>query len=104
MTINHEDLNLDALEIRALRFQKLNQLHECFDSTTVLALITRLREAEARAENGPCWDEGVTVPVPRGECAPLPPLCTLKAGHLGAHQAGGATWTRRAAGGIERKL
>lgn len=47
MTINHEDLNLDALEIRALRFHKLNPLHECFDSTTVLVLSARLREAEA---------------------------------------------------------
>lgn len=151
MTINHEDLNLDALEATAraatpgpwrwdenygdpgdtglaLTNDARKEIvgaynyHCCafrdepnvgegdaehiatFDPPTVLALIARLREAEARAENGPCWDEGFTVTVPRGECAPLPPLCTLKAGHLGAHQAGGATWTRRSAGGIERKL
>lgn len=46
-----EKIDLDALELRAMRFQKLNPLHECFDSATTLALIARLREAEACIEN-----------------------------------------------------
>lgn len=64
MTINHEDLNLDALEIRALRFRKLNPLHECFDSSTVLALIARLREAE-RERDEARWAAGIVGDVAR---------------------------------------
>lgn len=100
MTINHEDLIAEA---RTPHCKDCDHFMRAM-ADALEASIARLREAEARAENGPCWDEGFTVTVPRGECAPLPPLCTLKAGHLGAHQAGGATWTRRSAGGIERKL
>lgn len=41
--------DLDAIELRAMRFQKLNPLHECFDSATVLALISELRQERERA-------------------------------------------------------
>ena len=45
-----EQVDMDALELRAMRFQKLNPLHECFNSVTTLALIARVREAEAALE------------------------------------------------------
>lgn len=43
-------VDLDAIELRAMRFHKLNPLHECFDSTTVLALVAELRQERERAE------------------------------------------------------
>lgn len=48
-----------------------------------------------RDEQGPCWDEGMTLPVREGECAPMPPKCELPHGHGGAHRAGRREWMRR---------
>ncbi|OJU44452.1 MAG: hypothetical protein BGN98_13790 [Microbacterium sp. 69-7] len=48
-----------------------------------------------RDEQGSCWDEGMTLPVPEGECAPMPPKCELPHGHGGAHRAGRVEWMRR---------
>lgn len=48
-----------------------------------------------RDEQGSCWDEGMTLPVREGECAPMPPKCELPHGHGGAHRAGRHEWMRR---------
>ncbi len=47
------------------------------------------------SQNGSCWDQGPTLPVREGECGPMPPLCELRAGHLGAHKGGAAEWMTR---------
>lgn len=48
-----------------------------------------------RDEQGSCWDEGMTLPVREGGCAPMPPKCELPHGHGGAHRAGRVEWMRR---------
>lgn len=42
--------------------------------------------------NGSCWDQAPMVLPRPGECAPMPPLCELTAGHLGAHRSGTTEW------------
>lgn len=49
---------------------------------------------DLRDEQGSCWDEGMTLPVREGECAPMPPKCELPHGHGGAHRAGRHEWMR----------
>lgn len=59
------------------------------------ALRALIAEHERLNAEGSCWDIGPEMIAPKGECAPMPPLCELKAGHLGAHKGGQAEWIRR---------
>lgn len=54
-----EKIDLDAIELRAMRFHKLNPLHECFDSTTVLALVAELRQEREQADEAEARDPSV---------------------------------------------
>lgn len=58
-------------------------------------LVEHLADALEASQNGSCWDQGPTLTVPEGECRPMPPLCELRAGHLGAHKGGAAEWMTR---------
>ncbi len=62
----------------------LEAFRETFIKGYLAALASRV--STPPSENGSCWDEGPTLPVRVGECAPMPPLCELRAGHLGAHR------------------
>lgn len=64
-----------------------NRIREAADAIEALV--------KERGEQGSCWDEGMTLPVREGECAPIPPKCELPHGHGGAHWAGRQKWMRR---------
>lgn len=52
-------------------------------------------EASSTRENGSCWVEAPRIRLPEGHCDPMPALCELRAGHLGAHLSGRTEWMTR---------
>lgn len=70
---------------------------ETWDDARLVERLADVIEAlvKERDEQGSCWDEGMTLPVRDGECAPMPPKCELPHGHGGAHREGRHEWMRR---------